>query len=39
MFPYLFTIATLMVITRSEKIRRRASAPAALGIPFEREAS
>jgi simple sugar transport system permease protein len=39
MLPYLFTIATLVLITRSEKIRRRASAPAALGIPFEREAN
>lgn len=37
MLPYLFTIATLVVITRSKKLRRLAGAPAALGLPFDRE--
>jgi general nucleoside transport system permease protein len=37
MLPYLFTIAILVIITRSKGIRRRAAAPAALGLPFERE--
>jgi ABC-type uncharacterized transport system permease subunit len=35
--PYLFTIVILVIITRSKGIRRRAAAPAALGLPFERE--
>ena len=37
MLPYLFTIAILVLITRSKGIRARVSAPACLGIPFERE--
>jgi len=37
MLPYLFTIAVLILITRSKGDRRRAAAPAALGLPFERE--
>ena len=37
MLPYLFTILILVIITRSEQTRRSAIAPAALGIPFERE--
>jgi simple sugar transport system permease protein len=37
MLPYLFTIAILVIITRSKETRRRAAAPAALGLPFERE--
>ncbi len=39
MLPYLFTILILVVVTRSKEVRRRAGAPAALGLPFEREAS
>jgi general nucleoside transport system permease protein len=39
MLPYLFTIAILVIITRGKGIRRRAAAPAALGLPFEREGS
>jgi simple sugar transport system permease protein len=37
MLPYLFTIAVLLLITRSKGARKRAAAPAALGLPFERE--
>jgi simple sugar transport system permease protein len=37
MLPYLFTIGVLILITRSEKVRKRIGAPAALGVPFERE--
>jgi len=37
MLPYLFTIATLVLITRSRAVRKRAGAPASLGLPFERE--
>jgi ABC-type uncharacterized transport system permease subunit len=37
MLPYLFTIAVLVIITRWGAARRRVGAPAALGIPFERE--
>ena len=37
MLPYLFTIAILIIITRSKGTRRRTAAPAALGLPFERE--
>jgi simple sugar transport system permease protein len=37
MLPYLFTIGVLVVITRSEAVRRRFGAPEALGLPFERE--
>jgi ABC-type uncharacterized transport system permease subunit len=37
MLPYLFTIGVLILITRSEKVRKRVGAPAALGVPFERE--
>jgi len=37
MLPYLFTIGVLVVITRWEVAKKRVGAPAALGIPFERE--
>ncbi len=37
MLPYLFTIAVLIVVTRWEAAQKRLGAPAALGIPFERE--
>lgn len=37
MLPYLFTIAVLVVITRWKAARKRIGAPAALGLPFERE--
>jgi ABC-type uncharacterized transport system permease subunit len=37
MLPYLFTIGVLVIITRWEAAKRRVGAPAALGIPFERE--
>lgn len=37
MLPYLFTIAILVLITRSKGIRARVSAPGGLGVPFERE--
>jgi simple sugar transport system permease protein len=37
MLPYLFTIAILVIITHSKAARRRASAPASLGLPFQRE--
>ena len=37
MSPYLLTIATLVIVTRSQETRKRAGAPAALGLPFERE--
>lgn len=39
MLPYLFTIAVLILITRSATARRKAGAPAALGLPFQREES
>jgi simple sugar transport system permease protein len=38
MLPYLFTIAILVLITRSKRARRLSAAPACLGVPFEREA-
>jgi ABC-type uncharacterized transport system permease subunit len=37
MLPYLFTIAILVITTHSKAARRRASAPASLGLPFQRE--
>lgn len=37
MLPYLFTIATLVLITRLQQLRGRGGAPANLGVPFERE--
>jgi ABC-type uncharacterized transport system permease subunit len=37
MLPYLFTIATLVLITRLQQLRGRGAAPANLGVPFERE--
>lgn len=37
MLPYLFTIGVLLIITRWEAARKRVGAPAALGLPFERE--
>ncbi len=37
MLPYLFTILILVLITRSERARKRSGTPASLGIPFERE--
>jgi simple sugar transport system permease protein len=37
MLPYLFTIAVLVIITRWGAAKKRVGAPAALGIPFERE--
>ncbi|MBW2058017.1 MAG: ABC transporter permease [Deltaproteobacteria bacterium] len=37
MLPYLFTIGVLVLITRWEAARKRVGAPAALGVPFERE--
>lgn len=37
MLPYLFTIAVLVIITRWGAARKRVGAPAALGVPFERE--
>jgi general nucleoside transport system permease protein len=39
MLPYLFTIAVLILVTRSAATRKKAAAPAALGIPFSREES
>jgi simple sugar transport system permease protein len=38
MLPYLFTIAVLVLITSSKRIRKRSGAPASLGVSFEREA-
>jgi simple sugar transport system permease protein len=37
MFPYLFTIFVLVIVTRRKAIRRRLGAPASLGLPFQRE--
>ena len=37
MLPYLLTIAVLAVVQGSPKLRRRAGAPADLGLPFSRE--
>jgi ABC-type uncharacterized transport system permease subunit len=37
MLPYLFTIAILVIITRRKTVRKRAGAPAGLGLPFLRE--
>lgn len=37
MLPYLFTIGVLVLITRWGAARKRVGAPAALGLPFERE--
>jgi simple sugar transport system permease protein len=37
MLPYLFTIAILVIITRWKRVRKRAGAPAGLGLPFQRE--
>jgi simple sugar transport system permease protein len=37
MLPYLFTIAILVIITRWKTVRKRAGAPAGLGLPFQRE--
>jgi simple sugar transport system permease protein len=37
MLPYLFTIGVLIIITKWEAAKRKVGAPAALGIPFERE--
>ena len=37
MLPYLFTIAILVIVTRWKAVRRRAGAPASLGLPFQRE--
>jgi general nucleoside transport system permease protein len=37
MLPYLFTIAILVITTHSKAARRRANAPASLGLPFQRE--
>lgn len=37
MLPYLFTIAILILTTRSRATRGRLAAPASLGLPFERE--
>jgi ABC-type uncharacterized transport system permease subunit len=37
MLPYLFTIAILVASTRSKTVRKRAGAPAGLGLPFQRE--
>ena len=37
MLPYLFTIGVLVIITKWEAAKRKVGAPAALGIPFERE--
>jgi general nucleoside transport system permease protein len=37
MLPYLFTIAILVGVTRWRGLRRRAGAPAGLGLPFQRE--
>jgi simple sugar transport system permease protein len=39
MLPYLFTIAVLILITRSTAARKKAAAPAALSLPFQREES
>jgi simple sugar transport system permease protein len=39
MLPYLFTIAILILVTRSAAVRRKSGAPAALGLPFRREES
>jgi simple sugar transport system permease protein len=39
MLPYLFTIAVLILVTRSAATRKKAGAPAALGLPFSREES
>jgi simple sugar transport system permease protein len=37
MLPYLFTIAILVIITRWKTLRKKGSAPAGLGLPFQRE--
>jgi simple sugar transport system permease protein len=37
MLPYLFTIGVLAVITHWKTAKQRVGAPAALGVPFERE--
>ncbi len=37
MLPYLFTIAILVIITQWKTVRKRAGAPAGLGLPFQRE--
>lgn len=37
MLPYLFTIAILVMVTRWKAVRKRAGAPASLGLPFQRE--
>lgn len=37
MLPYLFTIGVLIVMSRREAVKKRFGAPAALGIPFDRE--
>ncbi len=37
MLPYLFTITVLVLITRSKRVRKGVAAPAALGLPFDRE--
>jgi len=39
MLPYLFTIAVLILVTRSASARKKAGAPASLGLPFSREES
>jgi simple sugar transport system permease protein len=39
MLPYLFTIAVLILVTRSASARKKAGTPAALGVPFSREES
>ncbi len=37
MMPYILTIVVLVVITRFESIRKKVGAPAALGLPYNRE--
>jgi len=37
MMPYILTIVVLVAITRFESLRRRVGAPAALGLPYNRE--
>lgn len=37
MMPYLLTVVVLVIITRFEGLRQRVGAPAALGIPYDRE--
>jgi len=39
MLPYLFTIGILILMTRGAAARKMAAAPAALGLPFQREES